>query len=378
MKPEYPGSEALDAPIQTATPIPDRRLVFRPAKRASVRSWALTGLFILAVFYTLHFARGLIMPIVLAIILSFVLRPTVRALGRVKIKEPLGAALVLILLLGALGAAIYNLAAPAREWIEKGPQSIAAIEAKLRPIRRPVEEVKKATEKVEEMTRGTDTRKTREVTVKGPTLTGTLFVNTQRLVVSGAGMFILLYFLLAAGDLFLAKIVRVLPRLEDKKRAVEVARAMEQEVSIYLFTVTYINVGLGVATAIVLYFLGMPNPVLWGIMVTVLNFVPYLGAMTSLIILSIVALLTFDNLAHALMVPISFSALTTLEGQFLSPLIIGRSLTLNPVVIFLSLLLWGWLWGIGGALLAVPILVTFKILCEHVEPLAPVGEFLAR
>jgi predicted PurR-regulated permease PerM len=141
-------------------------------------------------------------------------------------------------------------------------------------------------------------------------------------------------------------------------------------------TITLINAGLGLAVGIAMSWLGMPNPVLWGVMTGCFNFIPYLGAVSSAIILTLVALLTFDGLDRALLVPSMFMGLTTLEGFFVTPMIVGHRLTLNPVAIFIWLTFWGWLWGVPGMLLAVPLLATLKIVCDHIRPLNPVGEFL--
>jgi predicted PurR-regulated permease PerM len=189
---------------------------------------------------------------------------------------------------------------------------------------------------------------------------------------------ILLYFMLASGDLVLRKTVRVLPRLQDKKRAVDIFRQAERDISTYLVTITLVNITLGAVTAAAMYLLGMPNPVLWGVLAAVLNYVPYLGPLTTFGVIALVSLLTFDQLSEAILPPLVFLGLTSLEGQVLTPLFLGRRLTLNPVAVFLALLIWGWLWGIPGILLAVPLLATFKIFCDNIEPLAPIGEFLDR
>ncbi len=189
-------------------------------------------------------------------------------------------------------------------------------------------------------------------------------------------MFILLYFLLASGDLFLRKLVKVLPSLEDKKRAVEIARQIETEVSTYLSTVTFINAVLGLAVWGVMALIGVPNPLLWGVLAAVTNFIPYPGRDDHVRRARRVGFVTFNDLPHALLPPGAFLICNVLEAYVLTPMILGKRLTLNPVMIFVALSFWGWMWGIAGAVMAVPIMVVFKIFCDHSEPLAPIGEFL--
>jgi predicted PurR-regulated permease PerM len=168
----------------------------------------------------------------------------------------------------------------------------------------------------------------------------------------------------------------VMPTLGDKKRAVRIAHDIGAHVSRYLLTVTAINICLGIIVGLTLLALGMPNPGLWGALACVLNFVPYVGAITGVVALALAALLSFDNLAWALVFPAAYFALTAIEGNFVTPLILGRSFTLNPIVLVLGLLFWTWMWGIPGTLLAVPIVVTFRIFCEHIDSLAPLRDLL--
>ena len=343
-----------------------------------IHSVAPTGLFILAVFYTLYFARAFFVPVILAVLLNFLLWPLVRGLKKLHVPEVLGAALVLLGLLLTVGYGVYLLSEPAMAWAAKAPQSLQQLERKLRTLRKPVDQVSKAAEKVEEIARVKNDKKIPEVELKRPGVTEVLLSGTQSFIAEVLVVCILLYFLLASGDLFLQKLVKVLPRLQDKKRAVEIIRETEEHVSTYLLTITLVNAGLGAATGLAMYFLGMPNPLLWGVMVGMLNFIPYLGATVNLIVLTLVAILTFGELRRALLVPAVFFGLATLEGNFITPMILGHRLTLNPVVIFITLIFWGWMWGIPGALLAIPMLSVFKIICDRIEPLAPIGEFLGR
>jgi predicted PurR-regulated permease PerM len=346
--------------------------------RVEVRSLALTGLFVLAAFYTLYFARAFFFPIVLALLLDFLLSPLIRALKRARIPEPLGAILVMICLLGAAGGAAYELVGPAREWISKLPSSMQAAQSRLRQIRKPVEQVSKTAEQVEQATKIADQSKATEVVVKGPSLTERLFGTTQAIVASALEVIILLYFLLAAGDLFLQKLIKVLPQFRDKKKAVTIARETEASISTYLVTVTLVNLGLGLAVSLVMFFLKMPSPLLWGALAALAEFVPYLGATAVMTLLALAGLVTFDQVGHALLVPAAYVGINVLQSQVISPLVLGHRLTLNPVAIFIGLVFWWWIWGVPGAFIAVPLLATFKIFCDHIEALAPIGEFLGQ
>jgi predicted PurR-regulated permease PerM len=343
-----------------------------------VRSLSLSILMILAIGGMLYIARAVIMPIVLALLLSFLLSPLVRGLARLRLPEPVGAAVVLLTIVGMLALGSYGLWEPATRWFQRLPQSISQLEVKMRSVKQSVEDFSQATQKVEKITKmeGGAASPTLKVEVQRPSLTGTVLNQTLGLAATVGAVTILLYFLLASGDLFLLKLVRILPRLADKKIAVTIVHEVQHDISYYLLTITLINAGLGTAVGLAMFGLGMPNPLLWGVMAAVFNFIPYLGAVASMIILTIVAVLTFDDLGRALLVPGVFILLTAMEGSFITPTIVGHRLTLNPVAIFIWLTLWGWLWGVPGMLLAVPLLAALKIVCDHVRPLNPIGEFL--
>lgn len=346
--------------------------------RMEIRSLAITGLFVLAAFYTLYFAQAFFLPIVLAMLLNFLLSPIIRALKGARIPEPLGAALVILALLGAAGGAVYGLSGPAKEWGAKLPESMREARSRLKAIRKPVEQVSKTAEQVEQATKVSDASATQEVVVKGPSLSERVFGTTQTIMTGSLEVIILLYFLLASGDLFLQKLIKVLPQLRDKKKAVAIARETESSISTYLVTITLLNLGLGSAVAAAMFLLGMPSPLLWGALAGLAEFVPYVGAASMLAVLSLAGLVSFDQAGHALLVPGAYLAINFLQSQFISPLILGRRLTLNPVAIFVGLVFWWWIWGVPGAFIAVPLIATFKIFCDHIEALAPIGEFLGR
>ena len=342
------------------------------------RCWSCVGLFTLALIATLYFAAPLVLPIVLAMLFNLLLSPAVRALRRLGVPHPLGALVVLAAVVGALGAAVWQLATPAVDWFERAPEVMREVQRKVRPIKQSVQQVQKATEEVEKVTRVDDGKRTREVSLKGPSLLEQLMDRTQEVLVGSAMMLVLLYFLMSSDGFFLRKLVRVTPRLRDKIRAVEIGRTINAEIGRYFVTFSLLNAGVGLTVGLVMYALGMPNPALWGAMVGVLNFVPYLGPIVSMTVIATVSLLTFDTLWQTLLPPLAYLVIEGVEGNVVQPLLFGRSQSLNPVAIFVSLLFWGWLWGAAGILLAVPTLIAVKIACQHIDSLKPVAEFLNR
>jgi predicted PurR-regulated permease PerM len=341
------------------------------------RSYALTVLAVLAVLYTLYFAREVLRPIVFAVLLSFLLGPVVRWLARRRVPTALGAALVVFALLGALGVAGYELAAPVQRWAAHAPETLATARERLGAVVRPMERFSSTAERVEQAAAPAAGPAPRDVVVRGPSLLSRAYGTTQRLAASLLEVLLLLYFLLAGGDLFLQKLVKVLPRLPDKQKAVEMARAMEASISTYLLTTAAVNLAEGAAVAAAMWLLGMPNPLLWGVLVVFLEFIPYMGATLMFGVLGVAALTRFDSLGHAMLVPVSFLVINLVQANLITPMVLGHRLELNPVVIFVGLAFFYSIWGIAGAFLAVPLLAVFKIVCDRVGALAAVGEFLA-
>ena len=351
-------------------------------KPIRVRSRLLTGLFTLAVFYTFYFAKAVLIPIALAMLLNLLLAPVVRGLRKyLRLPEGFGAALVLLLGVGVVAGTIYGLSGPATRWLDQLPLAMIDLRDKVEELRRPVAEVQEAAKKVESLAQGEPEpgeQRPVQVAVQGPGLTEVFLGGAVTFVTASVVMIALLFFLLASGDTLLRQAVSIAPRLSDKRRVVEIARDTEDDISYYLLTVSLINAGLGIAVGVAMYVLGMPNAILWGVMAGIFNFVPFLGAVAGIAIVGLVALLTFDQLWSILLPPLSYLFLTSFEAQFVTPALLARRLTLNPVAVFLALIVWTWLWGVAGALLAVPLLATFKICCDHIEPLQPIGTMLGR
>ena len=372
--PKNPQDAANQAPAGLSDSL-KRSLAQEPSH---VRSVALTGIFLLLILYTLKLASAFFIPLILAVLLKFLFASVIRGLARFYIPPPLGAVVVIVVMLGALAFGIYQVASPAREWIGKLPQTVRQVERKLKGVRQSVEEVNKATQEVDRLTNMGGTIKTPQVEVRRPSLSESLLGPTQDFVVSLGIVIILLYFLLATEDMLLRKLVNVLPRWRDKKIAVEISHQIEQDVSIYLITITAINALFGLSVGLSMYFLGLPAPHLWGVMAGLLHYIPFLGAVIGISMVTLVAAVTLGSLNEILLVPIVYLALNLIEEYVFLPLAMGRRLMLNPVIVLVWMIFWAWLWGVPGALMAVPLLAIVKIICDRIESLARFAEFIGR
>ena len=366
------------SPVHTSRPgLQEFRDIFHGP--IDIRSVSITGIFLLSLLYSLYFARDFLLPVILAFVLSFLLSPAVRWMARLRIPQMIGGGIIIVGLLGVSAYGIYRLSGPAQEWLQKAPTSFNAVRRKLQSLLEPVQKAQQTTAQIEKMAvLGNKEKNVTTVEIKKPSLGEFFFTGTQNFLIAAGVTIVLLYFLLASGDLFLLKLVKVLPTLEDKKRAVEICREVERNISVYLWTITLVNSGLGLALAIAMHFLGMPNPALWGAMAALFNYVPYLGAATGIISLGLASALTFNDPMKIFLPPATYFLLSVVEGNFIMPLALGRSLALNPVIIFIWLIFWGWVWGVPGAVLAVPLLAILKIICDHLQPLSALGEFLGK
>lgn len=380
--PPSPAEEHTPPPVQPALPAPlslehsaSEPSAAPPQLEIDFRTSGIVILALTAVFTVLYLGKEVFFPIVLAVILKALLDPVVRWLGRFRLRPPLAAAIVLVGLLGLLGAGGAQLSTPVQEWLGRAPKTMEQAGRRLRTLLRPMEQVNRAAEQVQDAT-SPAAGGTQEVVIRGPRFSEQLFGTTTVIVIGTMETLLLLYFLLASGDLFLLKLIRVLPALGDKKKAVAIARETEASISAYLGTIFLLNLGLGLFVTLAMWALGMPNPILWGVAAALFEFIPYIGALAMVTILTVVALTTFPELGRALMVPAAYATVNLVQSNVVSPLLLSRRLTLNPVALFVGLLFWYWIWGVAGAFLAVPMLAALKIMCDHVESLAPVGEFL--
>ena len=344
---------------------------------------ALDTLAILAVLYTLYFASAIILPFVLAIVLYLLLSPVMRLLTRrLRLPKPLAALLLILLLFVVVGGVAAAISVPASEWVARAPQALPKIGEKLGFLRAPFEYARHGYDQLSGMMSGGGQGSPQGGGGGGPGMSGiasfggSLLGGVRTMLSDGFTILLLLFFFLSAGDTLLRRLVEVLPSLDDKRRAVEIAAEIEENIAGYLATITMMNLLVGVLSGLQIWLLGMPNPLLFGTLAFLLNYVPILGPMTGVAIFGVVGLFTFDNPLFALVPAGIYLAIHVLEGETITPMLLARRLTLNPVLVIVSLFFWDWMWGVPGALLSVPLLAVMKIVCDRAPGLLALGHML--
>ncbi|MBB4001348.1 MAG: AI-2E family transporter [Aurantimonas endophytica] len=365
---------------RTTTISPTIGLVSPQSSQSGPR-WAIIGIFFILLFGALYLAASFVLPVVIALLFALVLSPVVRFLRRrLKVWEPISAFLLVIGALATLISGFYMLSDPITQIVSNAPRYVEAVDAEMRSVQDRIDRLRSAQQQaetsVEEDAPAADDQP-QEVVVKNPDLLDSATTALPEIAASIAFSLIFLFFLLASGDLFYQKLIKSMPTLSDKKRALHIAHDIERELSRYLFTITMINIGLGVAVGSALWWVGMPTPMIFGALATLLNFIPYIGSLLGIALVGVIALAEFGSLAAALAPVLLYLACTTVEGQFVTPLIVGRRLEMNAAAIFLAVAFWGWIWGVVGMFLAVPVMVAIKVFASYIEPLGPLGDFLS-
>lgn len=372
-----------------------------PAEPRETRSAGIVILATLAVIAALYAGQELFVPVALAILFTGLLRPLVRQFERAGLSAPIGSTVILVVFLGLGALGVTSVAEPVRDWLAQAPSTFAKAQERLRGLRKPLQTVTTAVQKLENSASGQPSPAPGDSGHRRPasapasptpssvsgtgggssngnvaTIAARVFGTTTGVLASIVEVLVLTFLLLASGDTFLAKLVRVLSARREKREAVEIASETERVVSHYLVVTALINLGQGLLVGMCMALLGLPNPTLWGLLTFCLEFIPYLGGASMVILLTLAGLATFDSIGHAFLAPSIYLAITTLQNNLVSPIAYGRGLRLNPVAVFVGVLFWYALWGISGAFLAVPILASLKVLSDHLEPLSPLAEFL--
>jgi predicted PurR-regulated permease PerM len=326
------------------------------------------GLLALAILYTLYFARFLLVPLTAALLLHQLLYSPVRWLNKRGLPLAASAGLVLAAILFLIGLAGNFLAEPAEAWLQEAPASLHELSLRLRATAGTgaIEEFRELGKEVQELISMNEADSAiQQVRIQGPGLLGNLAVGLETAAAGLIIMFFTCFFLLSAGNRLARALVSLGSTPATRRRISKALRAVRDEVSTYLNTVTFINIGLGGAVGLMLWWLGVPDPALWGVMVALFNFAPYVGAIASAFVLTAVGVTTFDSLGEALLVPAMFLGMTIIEGSLITPIILGRRVSLNSLLVFLSVVFWGWIWGPAGALMAVPVTSSLSVFWAH-------------
>jgi len=330
---------------------------------ADVAQFAVVGIFFVVFCAVLELARTILLPVVSAFVIGMMLGPLSSLASRYRVPSWLSASLLMILLVGLVSLVITLLSAPVVEWIGKAPDIGNMIREKLQVFDRPLAALRDIRNALLPSGKDGGLQIDLASILVAPALTVLSPAVGQIVVFFGT----LFFFLMGREDMR-RYLVQFFPERDARLRILRILNDVEQNLTSYLTLVTGINFLVGVGTALIAYFAGLPNIAVWAVLAFVLNYVPYLGPLVMTVVLFAVGVVTFPTLGQAVVAPACFVAMATLEGHFITPSIMGRRLTLNPLNVFLALAFWTWLWGPIGAFLGVPLLITALVTLKHLFP----------
>jgi predicted PurR-regulated permease PerM len=331
------------------------------------------GLFFLALMASLYAAREVVLPLVLAFFLKLLVQPGMKFMKRLRVPRLLAALLALAALLGIIVGLADLLSSPASHWAQRLPEGLPRLQERVRIISQPIETLTRLFKHAQSAVIG---NKPAPPPSGGTDVQQLLLSTVQHLASGFVWTMLMLFFLLVAGDTFLRRLVEVMPTFGDKRQVIDIAQQVESDISVYLITITIMNTLVGIVVGTSMWLLGLPDPLLWAVVAFMLNYVPIFGPITGMVLFLAVGMLSLDPLWKAFMPMAVYITVHLIEGEAVTPMLLARRFTLNPVLVMASLLFWDWLWGIPGAVLAVPLLAIFKIICERVRPLAALGHFI--
>ncbi len=339
---------------------------------ADAKAIFLGGIFFILFLAALYTAAEIVWPLVFAFVLSLLLNPLLRFLDRLHVPRVLGALLLVVAVLAlvvGLGTAISG---PAASWAAKLPDGLPRLFQRLRFLEAPLATLQHFWQRLEDFA-GWQSGANSSV---GSALLTKLFTGTGSFASGFFTTLLFLFFLLVAGEVFLQRLVEIMPRFSSKRQVVDIAKHIESDISAYLVTITVMNAAVGIATAAVMWLTGVGDPVLWGTIAFLLNFVQILGPLLGVLIFLLAGALAADGLWLTFLPALLYLGIHLVEGETITPMLLARRFTLNPVMVIVSLVFWFWMWGVPGAILSVPMLAITKIVCDRVRPLAAFGHFL--
>lgn len=343
-------------------------------KYLSVPIWGIFGLLLLQ---GLVMASDFVVPVITALLGYIVLNRPRRWLARIGVPPVLSAGFFTLILTAILTVLLVQLSSPAAQFVEDLPSLMEEIKQKLTASGGALEAINEAADAAEEIMADEDTSTVAVEVVSNTGVASTIFSTAPGFLSRIAFALILLFFLVASGDMFLIKTVQSFGMFSEKRRAVKVLYSIEDRLGYYLGGIAIINAGLGVSVAIAMHFWGLPNAIIFGFMAFGLNFVPFLGGIMGASIAAAVAFVSLDGTWAALGVFATYAALTSIEGQFITPLLISRRMQLNTTVVFLSVAFFAWIWSVMGMVVALPILIVIKIVCDETNSLPTFSRFLS-
>ncbi len=347
-----------EAPVQDRESLESVEYIWTPAAQM-----ATVGIFILLLVAFLYVARPIVLPIVAAMVIGTTLAPLVKAAGRYGASPWLTTGVIAVVLVAAVGTAATFLAKPVTEWVARAPEIGAAVRQKLYVLDRPLAALRELQEALLPSAGPSVSVEPSQLGIVTPVLTFLTPAAVQLVL-----FFVTLIFFLAAQMDFRRYVVSFFGTREGKLRFIRIAGDIEQHLASYVAIVSVINFCLGVVVAFGAWLFGFPSPVLFGILAAVLNYIPYIGAACVTAVLFAVGLVTFPSFAMAAIPPAAFVALATVEGQFITPTVLGQRLTLNPLAVIVALAFWSWIWGPMGTFLAVPLAMIGFVTLHHVFP----------
>jgi predicted PurR-regulated permease PerM len=336
----------------------------------------LVTILVLLLIAALRLGSSLLIPIALSILLALLLNPMVRGMTRWKIPESVGAAIVVFGVTGIIAFGAWQLADPASEWLKKAPEQLQSMESRLRRIKKPIADIQKTAERVEQAATTTGSGTASAPSPPAPSMVARLGYSTASGVGAALTVIFLTYFLIASGPLLKKKLPRLVPEASRRERMEHALTEIERHMSQYLYLNSVISLVVGLLTWGLLALLGFPNAILWATAAFIFNYVPYAGAAATLALIAFAGIVSFDAVDKTLLALGGFFLINLLEGNLITPTILGKTMPLNSLAIFTSLLFWGWVWGVAGAVLAVPLTVMVQVVCAHVPRLKPMAVLL--